>query len=85
MRHHSTALVGQVVLAILEPQAGRAQRSPASVLGGAHFEADRDVARRMRANAHALADAPDNALSNEIAAAVTALDTRLRTHLTRPA
>jgi hypothetical protein len=51
--------------------------------GGDHFEADREFGRRMRANAHAAAGAADNALSDEIAAAVTALEERVRPHLTR--
>ena len=51
---------------------------------GDHFEHNREFGRRMRANAHAPATAPDNALSNEIAAAVSALETKLRDHLTRP-
>lgn len=52
--------------------------------GGAHFEQDRMFGRRMRANAHAAANATDNDLSNEITAAVSALEAKLRGHLTRP-
>jgi len=52
--------------------------------GGEHFERDRDFGRRMRANAHAGADDRENALSNQIAEAVTGLEENLRPHLARP-
>jgi hypothetical protein len=52
--------------------------------GGAHFERDREFGRRTRANAHAAAGATDNPLSNQITAAVAALEAKLRGHLTRP-
>ena len=52
--------------------------------GGEIFQRDREFARQMRANAHAPPMATDNALSNEIDAAVRELEAKLRGHLTRP-
>lgn len=51
--------------------------------GGAHFEADKDFGRLMRSQAHASPAATDNPLSNEIAAAVAAIEGRLSRHLKR--
>jgi len=53
--------------------------------GGDHFRQDPNFGQRMRANAHASGSATDNALSNQIAAAVSGLEVKLRGHLTRPA
>jgi hypothetical protein len=52
--------------------------------GGAHFEQDREFGRRTRAEAHASPTATDNPLSNQITAAVAALEAKLRGHLERP-
>jgi hypothetical protein len=52
--------------------------------GGAHFEADKAFGRRTRSQAHASRTATDNELSNEITAAVSALEGKLRGHLVRP-
>jgi hypothetical protein len=52
--------------------------------GGAHFEQDREFGRRTRAQAHAPPTAADNPLSNQITAAVAALEAKLRGHLKRP-
>lgn len=51
---------------------------------GAHFAQDREFGRRTRAQAYASPTATDNPLSNEIAAAVAALEAKLRGHLERP-
>jgi hypothetical protein len=53
--------------------------------GGAHFEADKEFGRCTRAQAHASPMATDNALSNEITAAVSAIEAKLPGHLKWPA
>lgn len=52
--------------------------------GGAHFETDKKFARTTRSQAHASPTATDNPLSNEITAAVFAIECRLSRHLKRP-
>lgn len=51
---------------------------------GEQFSADPQFAILMRSNAHAASSATDNALSNQIAKALTALDAKIRPHLARP-
>lgn len=51
--------------------------------GGAHFESNREFGRRTRSQAHASLTATDNPLSNDIAAAVSAIENKLRGHLKR--
>lgn len=52
--------------------------------GGAHFEHDKNFARMTRSQAHASPAATDNPLSNDIAAAVSAIEGKLSRHLKRP-
>lgn len=52
--------------------------------GGADFATDKNFARTTRSQAHASPTATDNPLSNEITAAVSAIEGRLRRHLKRP-
>jgi hypothetical protein len=52
--------------------------------GGTHFEADREFGRRTRSQAHAPSTATDNPLSNDVAAAVSAIEGTLSGHLKRP-
>jgi hypothetical protein len=52
--------------------------------GGDHFKHDAEFGRLMRANAHAPPSATDNELTNQVAAAVSVLESKLRGHLTRP-
>jgi hypothetical protein len=51
---------------------------------GEHFKHNPDFGKRMRANAHASPSATDNELTNQVAAAVSALESKFRGHLTRP-
>jgi hypothetical protein len=53
--------------------------------GGSHFQGDKEFGRRTRSQAHASPTATDNPLSNDIAAAVSAIEGRLSGHLKRPA
>src|SRR6185437_4380846 len=53
------------------------------VSGGQHFRHDHNFAQKMRADVAAASTAGDNPLSNEIAAAVSELETKLRVHLER--
>jgi hypothetical protein len=51
--------------------------------GGRAFESDRSFGKRMRADVYASPNATDNELSNEIAKAVTEIETKMRAHLSR--
>lgn len=51
--------------------------------GGAHFSEDKEFGRRTRSQAYASRSAKDNPLSNELEAAVSAIEARLSSHLKR--